>query len=203
MKNIWTDKPGYNTFQYLLVINPNEELRGKIRQAQNAFAEKYGSNIGQNDKPHILLASFTQYGMTEDKIVNRLKNIAMGYKPCKIELKDFSSFPSHTIYINITSRIAIQELVKSIRSQAQQLMKMDKENKPHFISEPHITIARKLQPYQYEQGWLEYSNSHFSGRFIADGMLLLKRRSGTSAYQIVQRFEFENMPVETKQGQLF
>ena len=82
-------------------------------------------------------------------------------------------------------------------------MKLNEENKPHFMLEPHITIGRKLKPWQYEKGWLEYSHKHFTGRFIADGMLLLKRPSGTHKYQVVQRFEFQNLPVTIKQGELF
>ena len=82
-------------------------------------------------------------------------------------------------------------------------MTLNKDNKPHFIDDPHITIARKLLPWQYEKGWLDYSHRHFTGRFIADAMLLLKRRVGNKAYQIVQRFEFMNLPVTTKQGDLF
>ena len=39
--------------------------------------------------------------------------------------------------------------------------------------------------------------------FIADSMLLLKRPVGEMKYQIVNRFEFQNMPVTTKQGELF
>jgi hypothetical protein len=69
--------------------------------------------------------------------------------------------------------------------------------------EPHLTIARKLLPWQYEKGWLEYSNKHFTGRFIADGMLLLKRAAGEKKYQIVQRFEFQNLLIGTTQGSLF
>ena len=38
---------------------------------------------------------------------------------------------------------------------------------------------------------------------IADGMLLLKRAAGEKAYRVVQRFEFMNMPVATRQGELF
>jgi hypothetical protein len=79
-------------------------------------------------------------------------------------------------------------------------MKLDNDNKPHFIDEPHLTVARKLLPWQYEKGWLEYSNRHFTGRFIADSMLLLKRRQGEMAWKIAQRFEFMNLPVATKQG---
>jgi hypothetical protein len=82
-------------------------------------------------------------------------------------------------------------------------MTLNKENKPHFINDPHLTVARRLLPWQYEKGWLDYSQRHFTGRFIADGMLLLKRRVGSKGYQIVQRFEFMNLPVATRQGELF
>jgi 2'-5' RNA ligase len=87
-------------------------------------------------------------------------------------------------------------------------MKLNDDKKPHFILEPHLTIARKLLPWQYEKGWLEYSHKHFSGKFIADAMVLLKRPVDESdgkrmKYHIVQRFEFQNMPVTTKQGDLF
>ena len=111
--------------------------------------------------------------MMEERIVNRLKTIAMGYHPFKVELKDYGSFPSHTIFINIESKQQVQNLVKELRP-AQRLMTLNKENKPHFIDDPHLTVARKLLPWQYEKGWLEYSHRHFTGRFIADGMLLIK-----------------------------
>ncbi len=82
-------------------------------------------------------------------------------------------------------------------------MKLNDDHKPHFILEPHLTIARKLLPWQYEKGWQEYSHRHFTGRFIADAMLLLKRPAGELKYQVVQRFEFQNLLIGTKQGELF
>jgi 2'-5' RNA ligase len=141
--------------------------------------------------------------MMEERIINRLKLVGMGYPPFKVELKDFGSFPSHTIYINVVSKLPVQGLIKEIRSEGQRLMKLNDDNKPHFIMEPHLTIARKLQPWQYEKGWLEYSNKHFTGRFIADAMLLLKRPVGEMKYHMANRFEFHNLPVTTKQGELF
>jgi 2'-5' RNA ligase len=195
--------PGYKIYEYLLVLNPHEELRNKIMDVKKHFAEKFQSETALYSKPHLTLVNFVQYGMMEGRLLNRLNTIAMGYHPVKIELKDYSSFPAHTIYINVTSKMPIQELVKQIRTEAQQLMKLNNENKPHFILEPHITVARKLQPWQYEKGWLEYSHKQFTGRFIADAMLLLKRPVGEIKYQIVQRFEFQNLPVTTTQGLLF
>ncbi len=203
MKNIINTIPGYKVNEYLLVLNPHEELRNKIMHVKQEFYNTYKNNTALYSKPHITLVNFVQYGMLEERIINRLKIIGMGFQPVKIELRDYGSFPSHTIFINITSKVPIQHLVKQIRTETQKLMKLDADNKPHFILEPHLTIARKLEPWQYEKGWLEYSHRHFTGRFIADSMLLLKRPIGELKYEIVQRFEFQNLPVNTTQGDLF
>ena len=141
--------------------------------------------------------------MMEEKIVQRFQSIAMGATPFKVELKDYSAYPSHTIFINVTSKLPIQNLTRQLK-EAQRLMRLNNQNKPHFMDEPHIGIARKLKPWQFEQGWQEYANRQFTGRFIADSMLLLKRKSGErSVFQIARRFEFQNLPVVTKQGNLW
>ncbi len=193
---------GYRYNEYLLVLSPHEELWNKIVKVKREFHDAYKAPTALWVKPHITLVNFLQFEMMEEKIVNRLKTIAMGYTPFKVELKDFGNFPSHTIYVNLESKQQVQNLVRELKP-AQQLLKLNKENKPHFIDEPHVTIARKLLPWQYEKGWQEYSHKHFTGRFIADSMLLIKRRVGDMPYQIVQRFEFMNLPVAIKQGALF
>lgn len=203
MKLSGTALPGYSIYEYLLVLHPHQELWDKIMQVKEAFAEKYKTKHARWGKPHITLANFLQYRLMEERIVTRLKLIAMAQHPVKIELKDFGSFPSHTIYINVTSKLPVQNLVKRIRTEAQRLMKLNNDNKPHFILEPHLAIARMLQPWQYEQGWLEYSHRNFTGRFIAQDMLLLKRPVGEMKFNAVQKFVFENLPVSTKQGELF
>lgn len=193
--------PGYQYNEYLLVLNPHEDLRNKIMNIKKEFHATYNAPTAIGGKPHITLVKFTVWEMMEEKILNRLKVGAMGTPPFKVQLKDFESFPSHTIFINIITKIPIQNLVKELRS-AKRLMKSP-DHDPYFISEPHLTIARKLTSAHYEKAWLDYSHRCFTGSFIADGMLLLKRRMGERAYQIVRRFEFMNLPVITKQGELF
>ena len=194
--------PGYNYNEYLLILNPPQVLQTKIIEVKKDFYEKYRADNALWGKPHLTLANFVQFEMMEERLVNRLKTIGMGYTPFKVELKDFGSFPSHTIFINVDSKLQVKNLSRELRN-AQKLMTLNKENKPHFFDDPHIMITRRLLPWQYEKGWQDYSHRHFTGRFIADGMLLIKRRVGTKAYQIVQRFEFMNLPVTTKQGDLF
>jgi 2'-5' RNA ligase len=202
MKTTLQTIPGYAVHEYLLVLNPHEELRNKILQVKKEFAENFKHPSAAWTKPHITLATFTQYSMMEERIMNRLKAIAMGFPPFKVELRNFGSFPSHTLFINVVTKEPVRNLVKEIKT-AQQLMKLNNDNKPHFIDEPHLSVARRLLPWQYEKSWLEYSQKNFTGRFIADSMLLLKRHKGDKAYQIAQRFELMNLPVSTKHGELF
>lgn len=189
------------TNEYQLILNPHEELRNRILQLRNAFSDAYQAPI-LTGKPHVTLVRFTQLALMEDRILQRFRTIAMGFCPFKIELKDFGSLPTHSIFINVTSKLPVRSLVTEIKD-VQRLMKLDKENKPHFLDEPNMLIARKLLPWQYEKGWLEYSNKSFTGKFIADSMLLLKRRQGDRNWQIAERFTFQNLPVSTRQGELF
>ena len=202
--------PGYRYNEYLLILNPREDLRDKIMRVKKEFSEKYKAPVALYSKPHITLVNFVQFEMMEERLINRLKIIASAYSEFKVELKDFGSFPSHTIFINIESKEQVQNLIRQLRP-AQQLMTLNKENKPHFMADPHLTVAKKLLPWQFEQGWLDYSHRHFTGRFIADEMLLLKRSLETQSdgihsagkYKSVQRFKFLNLPVNSTQGQLF
>lgn len=202
MESIINSIPGYRVNEYMLALRPHEELRDRVRQQRQEFAEKYrtGQSAGG---VYLALTVFSQYAMLEERISSNLDKLAMGFPPFRVELKDFGSFPSHTVYINVCSRAPVQQLVKTVRSETQRLMKLNDEHKPHFILEPHLSIARKLKPWQYEKGWLEYSHRHFRGSFIAHHMVLLKRPSGEMKYQLAGVYDFRNLPVQTKQGELF
>ena len=195
--------PGYRAFEYLLVLNPHQELSNKIAHIRKDFNSEYKIAGVSGSRANLALLKFEQLEMAESRIVQKLHTIAMGYPPFKVEIKDFGSFPSHTIYLNVVSKVPIQNLVKTIRTEAQRLLKYDPEKTPHFMLEPHFTVGMKLKPWQYEKAWLAYSHKHFTARFIADEMVLLKRLAGERNWLVANRFKFENLPVTTKQGELF
>lgn len=189
--------------QYLILIEPRKDLCDTILGIKAQFNTKYKLAGVVRGKPHITLVNFVQYTTFEDRIRQKLRSLSLSRAPFQVDLLDYGSFPSHTIFINVLSRPAIQSLVKLIRTESQTLMKPDNEHRPHFIMEPHVTIARRLKPWQYEQGWLEYSNRNFSGKFIANNMLLLKKEEDAERYEPVERFEFQDIPQLARQSTLF
>lgn len=186
----------------MLVIEPPEVLRDELQAVKKHFADSYDCAAAAMGRPHIILLRFQQFEMMEKRIIHRLQVLTEAHAAFLVELGDFSSFPTHTICFRVCTQTQVGQLVKSLRT-AQHLLKIDKERKPHFITEPYITLAAKLLPWQYEKGWLEMSHTHFSGRFMAEQLVLLRRREGEKKYETVKRFVMKNEKTHVVQGALF
>ena len=194
--------PGYNYNEYKIVLQPNEDLASKIMEIKKVFSDKFKTNFSNASIISIPLVSFVQLDMKEKQVLNNLQTIADHYRPFKVNLRDFGSLPTHSIFISIESRQQVLNLVKELKS-AQQWMQPDRENKAHFINNPFITIASKLLPWQFEKGWLEYKNHYFTGSFIANEIVIMKRKIGTLKFQVVKQFTFNDIKKTDLQRELF
>lgn len=188
--------------EYMVVLQPHEDLYDKIMTLKKNFAGAYENSMAVALKPHISIVRFIQYEMNEQQIHTRLKNLSSSLPSFKVDLDGFDSSPSHTIYIKVQTQEPVKAIAKKLKA-AHSLMTINKENKPHFLNEPHIAIARKLLPWQYEKGWLEYQQKHFHASFIADQLLFLKRAHGQKSWITVDKLQMLNQKVESKQGDLF
>ncbi len=186
--NIPLQKGGkLNINEYLLIVQPHEDLYNKIMLIKKLFAQKYDCSVAAYTKPRITLINFIQWEMQELKLINRLKNVVATNNPFLVTINGFGSFPTHTIYANIQTKNNLVNLVKSMKP-VQSILTLDNKNKPHFITEPHLTIARKLLPWQYEKAWLEYSNTPLTASFMVNELVLLKRQVDTKKYYHITTF---------------
>lgn len=189
-------------YEYLLILSPHADLYERIIKIKEKFAADYNRPLTTQGKAHVTLVKFITSNRMEEKISNRLHRISRGITPFKVELKDYGAFPTNSIFIPVATKLPVQNLMRAIK-QVQSFMRVSKEFRPLFIEEPNITIARNLKPWQFESGWLQYAHLHFAGRFIADNMLWLKRPLAGGNYQILERFEFQSLPLTASQGNLF
>src|SRR5688572_27966278 len=133
---------GYRLHEYQLAIIPHEDLRQRIQQVRNDFAEKYQLARPWQGAAHLTLVRFRQVEMLEDKLQQTLKAIIMGIRPFKIGIDGYESYPSHSIHLNISAGSSLMELVKHLKQAGRMMRSSDGE--PHWIQDPTITIASKL-----------------------------------------------------------
>lgn len=193
---------GQNLSDYLLVVEPHEALKQSIQQIKQHFADQYECPAARFGKAQITLLSFKQVAMAETRWIPRLQRIITATEPFLVELEDFGNFPTHTIFIQVKTKNQLVALVKSLKP-IQSMIKPDNTNKPHFITDPNLSIARKLAHWQFEQGWREFGNSQFSGKFIADHVLLMRKRPEEKKFEIIGRFKMEGVKHTVEQMQLF
>jgi 2'-5' RNA ligase len=193
--------PGLHVYEYLLVIDIPAALRERIEEQRAVLAEKYNIIQPQVGRPNVSLARFSAVKMKEERIIQRLQAIAQDEKPFVIDLQDFGSYPMHAIFIKIANQQRVLQLIKKLK-QARRIMKTEKED-PYFLQDPNIVLAGRIQKENYIEAIKEYPHKKFSGRFLVNSFLLLKRAGDEKKYTLVKRFDFQSLPVSAGQGVLF
>lgn len=200
--------PGYQVYEYQLVLAIPESLREKLRKAKIQLYENNGWPVPKSNAIFLPLVKFRQRQLLEEKVVRSMNQMIMGWRPFYLTLKDYRSQPTHSIVIPVASRSdqsgnqALSACTRDLKS-IQHLLRADKEHAAWFPTEHQVVLASRLGPGQFEKAWQQYSSRHFTGQCLVDACLLLKRRTGELHWQIVQRFELRDLPVGVRQGTLF
>jgi 2'-5' RNA ligase len=193
--------PGYRIHEYRLVVDLPEALRERIAHLRARLHERHRVKSPFELKPSLTVLHCHAFEKTEPRLLERLAQLAMAMDPFRVELENFSAYPSHTIYINVPTRSPFQDLVKELKK-LKWLMNIQ-GHEPHFIPEPHLILAQHLKPMPFIGMWMECEHSEFSGRFIADRLTLLRRTSESGRWEEVRVLELLQLASAVKQGELF
>ena len=208
LTRVFSAMPGYQVYEYQLVLALPESLKEKLRKAKIQLYENNGWPMPKSQAIFLPLVKFRQRQLLEEKVLRSLNQLIMGWRPFSITLKDYKSQPTHSIVIPVASRndstaqvglAASQRDLKTI----QHLLRPDREHPAWFPQEHQVVLASRLGAAQFEKAWQQYAPRHFTGQCLVDACLLLKRKSGDLHWQIAQRFEFRDLPVGVRQGNLF
>lgn len=200
--------PGYQEEEYQLIWALPEAVKEKVRKARMAFQEKYPHPYGVSMQVVLPLVKFRQRQLLEERVKQSVFQLASGWRPFQVTLKDFIPMPSHSIYIPAASRAGsssaegFYKISKELKS-IQHVLRPDKEHAPFFYPELKLVLATKLPSGLFDLAWNDYMHRTFTAQFLAEACLLIKRSAGTGNWKIVQRFELRDLPVGVKQQSLF
>lgn len=193
--------PGMPVNQYMLIVKPSENLLERTKRIQTKWAETEGLQNRQLQSGYLLLARFSQFNAQEERLLRILHYAAMETAPYRINIEGFFGLPEHSIGLKISNPAPVKVINRSIQSYLKGL-KLPGE-RPYFNQYPAIGMATKLEAGQYRAIWNSYGSRHFSAFFIAGHFLVLRKRAQDKGWSILERFGFENIPVQSKQGVLF
>lgn len=193
--------PAYPINQYMVIIRPPYPVEQRIRKIKNELKEDFSLQSLQLQGGYILIARFSQYAQLEQKLTDKIKLIAMEAAPFKIELNDYFSHPDHVVGLKIANTAGIQKVQKSFRED-QRLLHVPGQS-AYFNAYPALSLASRLQPEQYGAIWKKYKNRHFHASFVANHMILLRKKAGSPQWLVIDELHFQNLPVHSRQGVLF
>jgi 2'-5' RNA ligase len=193
--------PGYAIHEYRLVIPLPEALQERIQELRRKLYEQHNLKYPFQLKPSLTVGIFHAFLHREARVLERLESIALGLHPFKVELRNFSAYPTHTIFIDLPTRQPFHHLAEELKA-LRSLVKVP-DHDPQFIREPHLLMAQKLKPFQFIRLWMECEQKQFTGRFIADSLLLLHKSPLSSRFEVLRRFDFRSVPQAVRQGELF
>ena|SRR5690606_35768497 len=191
----------FHLYEYLLIIEPVAAVQKQIRAFKAYFRKSYRYPNAIVSKGHITLMRFVQYDTYEKQIIRQFQQLAASVRPFNVELQGFGSF-GHTLFVDVKSAGNIFELISLHRNELRPLINT-KGFTPHFVSKPHVTIARNLTPSQTETIWPVWNRTKYHDSFQAKSMILLKRKKGTAPYSVVHKFNFLGILPRFTQGNLF
>jgi len=187
-------------YEYLLVISPDQKLLTALSQIKNQFQSLYGCEYSASLIPHITLINFVQLERNMEKVVDYFGRFSKRVNPFEVQLCGFGGFANHTIFANVATKRPIVKIVEDMQTKFSGLLQPLKHSAPHFIFNPHITIARKMSENQYNNAWEEWHNKEFNAIFEVSEMILLKRKITGGKCETVAKFKFEGNGAFEEQG---
>lgn len=183
--------------KYSIVFMPNLTVIEEVKKRKLQLAEKIGWYNSKNAVAHITICEFHS---TETKIgilKKQIDRIASSFSPFEVELNEYSSYSNGTFFIKPSenSKVELKKIMKELTTSLA-IKKIYKSN------EPHLSIARKLNPENLSIASNLFQQIALS--FLCDSIALRKFNSNLKQFEIVTTFPFKNENnLHNKQTTLF
>jgi 2'-5' RNA ligase len=176
-------------YEYILVVQPGKELGKQILDTRSGFEETYHQvHPGRINHPYIKLASFRAKEAMESTIERWIQRICAGQECFPVMLNNFSGFPTGKLFVRVQYHEPFLKLASGL-SVIDDYIKSYGCPSAKIVSHPHVTIANRLPADMYTKAMLDYSQRDFSGSFMVEEVLLLKRKNHSEEFKKINLFK--------------
>jgi len=174
-------------YEYLLVAEPDEKVYQQIVEEKQTFFNTYKEKVSIKTKPHITVSNFLAKETMEETMIRWMQRIISTQFSFSVSLNNYSGFPPHTVYLRVQDHQPFKQLAASLKV-VDQYVRGNDCPPMKLITNPHLSIARKLPAHIYEKAITEYAPKSFHASFEVKQLILLRRRHQFDACKQVSVF---------------
>jgi 2'-5' RNA ligase len=164
----------YALWEYLLVVHPDKKACDKILDEKRKFEYKYEQDKDTRFYPHITIATIQAKEEMEGTFVRWIQNICNLQKSFTVTLNNYAAFPSSGLYLRVQDAEPFKRLAHALKI-LDGFMQSNNCPPVSLVGKPHLTFAKGLSVYNYDNAIKEYSRKTFHESFKVDKLILLKR----------------------------
>lgn len=174
----YTQQPSFKgsvVKEYLLVANPEADVQQQVIEEKTKFFKQYSQTEVIHSNPQIIVANFLAKEEMEDTLLRWMHRIISSHTSFSVALNNYSGSPNaNNIYIRVQNHQPFKQLAKELKV-IDELIRSNGLPKAQFISNPHLTIAGRLDKSLYEKAMRDYSQKDFYAEFEVKELIFLKR----------------------------
>lgn len=162
-------------YEYLLVANPDPIVYEQVMAEKQFFSTQFNTAVAIKAKPHITVANFLAYESMEETIIRWMHRIISNKKRFTVTLDQYGAFRSHKIYLRVQDHQPFQQLAHELKV-VDQYVQSNSCPEMRIITNPHLTIAKKLEESTYKLAVAVYAGKTFHASFEVKDLVLLRRK---------------------------
>ncbi len=179
----------HQLWEYLLVVEPDQNVCDRIEAEKKRFLSIYKPGVRAELKSRIMIAGFKATESMEGTVIRWIHRICSQYKSFLVTLNNYSGFPTHTVYVRIQDHTPFKQLAAQLHV-IDDYVQSSGCPEARFVHRPHLSIASGLTDDVYNNAMPDYSKETLHERFLAEGLVLLKRNNSFEPYKQVNVFRF-------------
>jgi len=165
-----------DVYEYLLVISLPQAVVNDVKRYKHLVSNLCGRFDSQFSTAHITIANIFIPIEREAGLLEQIKETAKVHTKFKLSLQNFAAFENtRTIYLNPVKKEPILAITKTAVNKIIYGKVISKKKQLVYWKNPHLTIAKKLNPIQFKIAWQEFSKMKYQASFDVDCLTLLKR----------------------------
>ena len=178
--------PSAETFEYLLVVQPDAGVRTQVMEERYFFNGLYRQGAADSMPPDIAIAGFTAKEAMEDILIRWLRRMIAMQSSFTVTLNNYGALPPQALYL----RVQDQEPFLKLAAGLQPVCDFLKDNQcPPLLrySKAFIPLASKLSPAVFEKATPDYARRSFHASFEVQQLALI-RKSPDGTCRKIQAF---------------